>query len=311
MIVTVTLNPAVDKLAHVQSLRLEEVNRLTHVESDAGGKGINVSRTLAILNQPSIATGFLGGSSGNYISSLLQRENIQCHMIDIIGNTRTNLKVIDEQKRFMQFNEEGPFVLQHEMDQLLDYLRLVLDGSSILVLSGSMPRGCSRSTYANIIEIAKENHALVFLDTTINNVLDAIHAQPHIVKISNHDLQRVYHIDHELSEAEILDYGKQFIGNDINMLIVSRDNLGVYLITAYKTYHCEAMDLKIVSAVGAGDAFVAGFIAGLSEGHQDSDLLKLAGACYAATTQCKKSHANHRQDIEKYLDQVSIRVIEN
>ena len=310
MIVTVTLNPAVDKLAYVHSLRLEEVNRLTHVESDAGGKGINVSRTLALLEVPSIATGFLGGSSGNYIYSLLQREYIQCHMIEIIGNTRTNLKVIDEEKHFMQFNEEGPFILQKEMDELMDYLRLCLDGSSILVISGSMPRGCSRSTYTNMIEIAKENDALVFLNTTMNHTMDAIDAKPDIIKISNHDLERIFHLDHELNEEEIIFYGKKFIQDKSNMLIVSRDNQGIYLITQPKTYHCEPMDLEIISSVGANDAFVAGFIAGLQEGYKDSELLKLAGACYAATTQSTKSCAYSRKQIESYLEQVSIRVIE-
>lgn len=309
MIVTVTLNPAVDKLAHASSLCLAEVNRLTHIESDAGGKGINVSRTLATLGIPSIATGFLGGGSGAFIHSLLKKENIQCHMIDILGNTRTNLKVTDGKNHFMQFNEEGPFILQNEMDELLDYLRLSLNISNILVLSGSMPRGCAKNTYASIIEIAKENHALVFLDTSINNVKEAIQAKPDIIKMSHRDLQKFMKIDHDLSEEEIILYGKEFIDQKINMLIVSRDDQGIYLITMPKVYHCEPMDLAMVSAVGAGDAFVAGFIAGLSMGTCDSELLKLAGACYAATTQCKKSHVRNRQEIDQYLDKIKIRVI--
>ena len=158
MIVTVTLNPAVDKVARLDKIKQHEVNRLTKVESDAGGKGINVSRTIKTLHGYSIATGFLGGSGGNFIDCLLQREEIDSHMIHIIGNTRSNLKIVDDENQMSEFNEEGPFILQNEQDELFDYLRINLDQECVLVISGSMPKGMSRSTYYNLIEMAKEKY---------------------------------------------------------------------------------------------------------------------------------------------------------
>lgn len=211
MIVTVTLNPAVDKVARLDAIREYEINRLSKVESDAGGKGINVSRTIKALHSVSIATGFLGGSGGNFIDCLLQREEIESHMIQIIGNTRNNLKIVDADNRMTEFNEEGPFILQSEQDELFDYLRGCLDGECILILSGSMPKGMSRSTYSRLIEMAKENGSVVILDTTYRHLADSIEAKPAIVKASPDELRQLYHIDHELSEAELIQCGKRMI----------------------------------------------------------------------------------------------------
>ncbi|WP_071441512.1 1-phosphofructokinase family hexose kinase [Traorella massiliensis] len=305
MIYTCTLNPALDKMGYVEKIQLNQMNRLTHIENDAGGKGINVSRDIKALNHKSVAVGFLGGSAGTFIEMLLRREDIDHHMIEILGNTRTNLKVFDE-NGVSEFNEEGPFVLNDELEALLDFFRSHLDERCILVISGSMPKGCGLDTYKRIIEIAKENEALVFLDTSMKYLLPSLEAHPDIVKITSADLAKLNHIDARLSEEEIASMGRNFIRQNCEMLCVSHENQGIYLITKNKILHCTPMDLEIKSKVGVGDAFVAGFVVGLENGLRDEEVLRLAGASYAAASQRSNAHPKNYEEVHAYLDQIII-----
>ena len=305
MIYTCTLNPALDKMGYVEKIQLNQMNRLTHIENDAGGKGINVSRDIKALNHKSVAVGFLGGSAGTFIEMLLRREDIDHHMIEILCNTRTNLKVFDE-NGVSEFNEEGPFVLNDELEALLDFFRSHLDERCILVISGSMPKGCGLDTYKRIIEIAKENEALVFLDTSMKYLLPSLEAHPDIVKITSADLAKLNHIDARLSEEEIASMGRNFIRQNCEMLCVSHENQGIYLITKNKILHCTPMDLEIKSKVGVGDAFVAGFVVGLENGLRDEEVLRLAGASYAAASQRSNAHPKNYDEVHAYLDQIII-----
>ena len=305
MIYTCTLNPALDKMGHVEKIRLNQLNRLSHIESDAGGKGINVSRDIKALNHESIAVGFLGGSAGTFIEMLLRREEIEHHMIEILGNTRTNLKIFDE-NGISEFNEEGPFILNDELEGLLDYFRDHLDCKSILVISGSMPRGCGTDTYKRLIEIAKENKSLVFFDTSMKYMFPSLEAHPDIVKMTSADLARMNHIDATLSEEEIAVMGRSFIDQYCQMLCVSHENKGIYLLTRNKMLHCAPMELEIMSKIGVGDAFVAGFVVGLENGLDDEEVLRLAGASYAAASQRSNAHPKSYEEVDAYLDRIVI-----
>lgn len=306
-IVTVTLNPAVDKVARLDAIREYEINRLSKVESDAGGKGINVSRTIKALHSVSIATGFLGGSGGNFIDCLLQREEIESHMIQIIGNTRNNLKIVDADNRMTEFNEEGPFILQSEQDELFDYLRGCLDGECILILSGSMPKGMSRSTYSRLIEMAKENGSVVILDTTYRHLADSIEAKPAIVKASPDELRQLYHIDHELSEAELIQCGKRMIEDyDLQMGITLVHQQCAYVFTASNVFKTEFPDVDVKTSVGAGDAFVAGFAVGMEQNADIHEVIQLASGCYTAAMLSKNAHPTDIHTIKEWAGRAEI-----
>lgn len=305
MIYTCTLNPAVDKMAHVEKIHLNQMNRLQHVESDAGGKGINVSRNIKILNHRSSAVGFLGGSAGTYIATLLEREGIEHHMIDILGNTRTNLKIFDE-NGMSEFNEEGPFILNDEMEALYDFFREHLDFKSILVISGSLPKGCGIDVYRKLTEIAHENGAIVFIDTSLKYLVPALAAQPEIVKMTSHDLASMNQIDASLNEREIMTMGRKLMEKNCEMMCISHENNGMYLLTENKMLHCEPLDLEMKSRVGVGDAFVAGFVVGLEKGLNDEEVLRLAGSVYAAASQQTNCHARNYEEVMKYMKEIKI-----
>lgn len=307
MIVTVTLNPAVDKVARLDTIREYEMNRLSKVESDAGGKGINVSRTIKALHSVSIATGFLGGSGGNFIDCLLQREEIESHMIQIIGNTRNNLKIVDAENRMTEFNEEGPFILQSEQDELFDYLRSNLDGECILILSGSMPKGMSRSAYSNLIEMAKESGSVVLLDTTYRHLIDSIDAHPTIVKISPEEMRQLYKYEKELSEEELISCGRKMIEDyDLQMGITILPQKCAYVFTASNVFKTEFPTIDMKTSVGAGDAFVAGFAVGLEQNAEIHDVIKLASGCYTAAMLSKNAHPTDLHTIKEWAAKAEI-----
>lgn len=174
------------------------------------------------------------------------------------------------------------------------------------MISGSLPKGCSDSTYQKLCEIAHENGAKVFMDTSFKLLEPALCEKPEIIKISSYDLARYNHIDAQLKEEEIKTMGKQFLNQYCDYLCVSTENNGIYLLTKDKTYHCAALDLKIKSRVGVGDAFVAGFVVGLDVKTNDSDALRLAGACYAAASQRINAHPKSYYEISSYLDEIQI-----
>lgn len=307
MIVTVTLNPAVDKSAHLEVINKHSINRLQGVESDAGGKGINISRTIKRLNRSSIATGFLGGSAGTFIHCLLEREGIDSHMIDIIGNTRTNLKIFDGEQGISEFNEEGPFVLQHEMDELTDYLRTHLSDNSVVVLAGSLPQGVSQTTYSSLIEVIKEANCLACIDTNLTQTSYCLDCEADIVKLNAHEIQAYYQIDHELDEKEILYYAHQIMNKGVGMMIVPNGYKGIYLITHSKAFHCSLKDILPKSRAGASDAFIAGVVVGLKEGMSDSQIVQLATTSYGATLLSKHAYPISYESIEALNDYTVIR----
>ncbi|MGN1343625.1 MAG: 1-phosphofructokinase family hexose kinase [Traorella sp.] len=305
MIYTCTLNPALDKIGQVSKVQFHQINRLSRMESAAGGKGILVSKGIRALNHDSIAVGFLGGSIGSYVEMLLKRDDLHYHMIDILGNTRTNLKIIDEQG-MSEFNEPGPFILSDELEALYDYFRSHLDQRSILVISGSMPNGCGIDTYANLIQIAHDNGSIVFLDTNYDCLVSSLNVHPNIVKLKSKDLARYFQIEKDMTDEEIKKYGQLFIQDNCDMLCVSCDTKGIFMVTSQKMLHCLPLNLEMKSRLGVGDAFVSGFVVGLENNMSDEEVLRLAGASYAAASQKANAQVRDCDEILKYMDIVKI-----
>ena len=310
MIYTVTLNPAVDKIARLNEIKVNELNRVSKIETDAGGKGINVSRTIKCLQSSSIAVGFLGGSTGSFVDCLLQREDIDAHMVGIIGNTRTNLKIMDGDNQLTEFNEEGPFILQNEFDELLDYLRNQLDSNSVLVISGSMPKGLSRSTYTQLIELAKDAGSTVLLDTTLTLFKDAKEACPQIVKLAEADLASYYHIDEVLSEELKITLLKRLISEGIEIAILIDSHSDAYVASASHVYKCHAQNVEVKTMIGAADSFIAGFVVGLEKKYEMIDLLKLACGCFVAASLSKNARPTDLHSVNEHERDTLVEILD-
>ncbi|WP_312641267.1 PfkB family carbohydrate kinase, partial [Hydrogenoanaerobacterium sp.] len=163
MIITVTLNPALDKTVEVDSLLLGGLNRLRNVTIDAGGKGINVSKMISALGGQSIATGYVGGSSGDELLHRLEKLKIQHSFVSVQDTTRTNLKVVSAEG-VTELNEPGVQVTESEHTSLRRKLLSYSAPDTLYVLSGSLPRNADRSLYKTLTQELRSTGAKVFVD---------------------------------------------------------------------------------------------------------------------------------------------------
>lgn len=136
MIVTVTMNPAIDKTVDIDRLQHGGLNRIQKVEYDAGGKGINVSKTIQELGGTSVATGFLGGNAGRTIESVLNDKGIQNDFITVDGETRTNTKVFEQTGEVTELNEPGPMISDGQIGQLMEKLEGYANAQTLFILAG-------------------------------------------------------------------------------------------------------------------------------------------------------------------------------
>ena len=148
MIITVTLNPALDKTVEIPDFSIDAVGRITKMRTDPGGKGLNVSKVIAKLGGASTAVGLLGGATGRRIADAMDALGIACKFTFVEGETRTNLKVIDPVRHTnTDLNEPGLTVTQETLDGMLAALTQSIRSGDIVVLSGSLPKGAPADTY--------------------------------------------------------------------------------------------------------------------------------------------------------------------
>lgn len=190
MIVTVTMNPAIDRTVWVDRLVPGSLNRIRRAQNDPGGKGINVSKTIRALGGDSVAAGFLAGESGRFIERALKEQGIRCDFVYASGETRTNTKVIEENGAMTELNEPGPHIDKKELEELLQKLLGYAGPQTLFVLSGSVPAGVEKSIYADIVRMAREKGAKVLVDADGELFARAAAEGPDLVKPNREELAR-------------------------------------------------------------------------------------------------------------------------
>lgn len=274
MILTVTLNPAVDMSYKLATLNLDTVNRVTDISKTAGGKGLNVARVAKQLGAKVSATGFLGGNLGDFISQQITEQGIEDQFARISGNTRNCIAVIHEGQQ-TEILESGPTITAEEMAAFLisftDYAR----DKEIIALSGSLPKGLPTDFYAQLIEIANELNVPVILDTSGETLFNAVKGEykPFMIKPNEEELAGLLG-KQELEEKEIIESLHSVLFTDIPLVVVTRGAAGAIVKYHDVIYRVSAPEIKAVNAVGSGDSVVAGFATGLTQNLADDELIK-------------------------------------
>lgn len=288
MIITVTMNPAIDKTVDVDTLNIGGMNRVKSIIQDAGGKGINVSKTIHALGGETLATGFLGGDAGRMIKYSLSQLGINHDFVTIEGETRTNTKIIDKSNnnKVTELNEPGPNILSNELEELCNKLEQYASPDNIFVFSGSIPNGVSPTIYAQLIRKLNKKQARVCVDADGTLLTEAVKAKPLIVKPNNYELKKYFGIDSEISDAALLDRGRMLIKDGPQIVVISCGNQGAYFINKDLIYYSPGIDIHTHSTVGAGDAMVAALTYGLDKNmtFEESCKLSIAASAGACTT---------------------------
>lgn len=256
MIYTITLNPSIDYIVQIDQLNLGELNRMKQDYKLPGGKGINVSRVLNQLNVPNLATGFLGGFTGEFIREWLREEGVKTGFVTVKDDTRINIKLKHGEET--EINGLGPVISEKEINEFLDAMDKVT-ADDIVILSGSVPPSLGKDFYNRIIQICKEKQAEFMIDTTGQELLNALPNKPILIKPNHHELGELFHV--QLNDVnELIPYGKKCLELGAQHVIVSMAGDGALLFTGEDVYFAEALQGELKNSVGAGDSMIAGFI---------------------------------------------------
>ena len=287
MIVTVTLNAAVDRTLTVPNFQRGQRHRASAGVTLAGGKGINVARALKILGVPVVATGLVGGVTGTRIVEELTAEAILNDFVHIEGESRTSTAVVDPTgNTYTEINEWGPSVTEQELGVLLDKLHYLTQGAELVIFAGSLPRDVSEGFYAEAIHDLARRHVLSVLDTEGEPLRLGAEAEPFLVSPNQREAEALvgqeFHDDEDFRLAldQIAELGPRNV-------LVTTDRGCVALLREERDsrhFHAVAPRVDPVSTVGSGDVLLAAFVAARHSGKSPEDALRAAVAAGAAAT---------------------------
>jgi 1-phosphofructokinase family hexose kinase len=313
MIITVTLNAAIDKSLSVPNFRLGRRHRTVEQRTIAGGKGVNIARTLKALGQPVIATGFAGGVTGTHIVEQLTEESILNDFVRIREESRTNTSVLDPTTgQQTEINERGPLVSEREVELFRDKLLYLARGAAIVVFAGSLPPGVEPDIYAALIGDLERMEVTTVVDTDGEPLRQAVRAEPDVVSPN-------------VLEAEEL-VGHEFAGEEERSLVV-REIAALGPREAIMTLPdgCFAQVLvdgqprvkrarieprEPIAKSGSGDAFLAGYLAARYEGRAPDQCLRFGVACGAESTGRLGAGLIDPREARRLMGDVELSVVE-
>lgn len=306
MIVTVTMNPAIDKTIEIERLQVCGLNRIQKVEYDAGGKGINVSKTIWELGGESIATGFLGGNAGKTIAAVLEEKGIQNDFIWVQGETRTNTKIFEKNGAVTELNEPGPVISSKQVEQLMKKLEGYAKEDTLFILAGSIPSGVDIQVYKKIIELVHGKGAKVLLDADGELFRTALPAKPDIIKPNRVELEEYAGYDYRASNEELQALAKDLMGQGIETVAVSMGKSGAMFVRDGYEVNCPALSVKAHSTVGAGDAMVAALAYSWDKNLSNEEMVQLCMATSAGAVTTIGTKPPTKELVETLKEQVVI-----
>lgn len=310
MIITVTFNPAIDKTAEVKTMVAGGLNRLSNVMQDAGGKGVNVSKTIHAFGGNSLCTGFLAGSAGEYIDAALKKLNIASDFVWVNGMTRTNLKVLDEDMELTELNEAGPEIGLDEVNQLVEKICELCKKDTIVVLSGNVSKGVDTNIYHTMIERIKAEGGRVVFDADGELFAKGVSARPLVIKPNKYELATYFEVDQNVSNEEIIKLAKTLLNEDTQYVVVSMGKEGSIFITKDAVIQAEALKVEAHSSVGAGDAMVAGISYAIEQNYSLEEMIRFAVAASAGAVMTKGTQPAEKEVVEELKQKVVLKTLE-
>lgn len=308
MITTITLNPAIDKTIVVENFNLNSVNRVKHVYEDFGGKGINVSKVLNCLNAKNVAIGFIGERNYGVVQNLIKKEKLVTDFILIDALTRVNTKIVDPINiSTTDINEVGFTVQLMQLEQLKVMIRSYSKESDFVVFSGSVCQGISNKDFKEMMELAKPSKIVLDADRDIFKI--GLTCSPYLIKPNIHELEDYLKIK-LVTTQEIVNASLKLIEDfNIQYVLVSLGEKGSVLVSKSVSIFASALNVNVVSTVGAGDSMLAGFLYGLSMHMSLEDALKYANCCGGFAVSGESLIEFKRRDIKDALSLISVEVI--
>lgn len=310
MIITITLNPAIDKTISISDFKVDHVNKIESQRIDPAGKGINVSKVIKALNGESIALGIIGGETGNEIKRYLNDKGIKNDFVNVDKKTRSNLKIVDYVNHtFTDINEQGAFVNEIKQKEIVNKILEYANKDNLLVLSGSTPEGFDKTIYKEIVEKAQAKGAKVILDASENLFLEGIKSAPYLIKPNVHELEVALNVSIE-NHSDIVRAARKIIELGVKLVVVSDGGNGSIFVTREEAFIAKGIKVEVKSTVGAGDSMVAAIAYGLDQKLELKDIMVLASAVSTANVMTEGTQTGDLSIIESLKEKVRIEKID-
>ena len=306
MIVTVTLNPALDKTVTLPGFAVNTVNRVQTVRLDPGGQGINGSKAVLALGGKTLAISVLGGANGGYIKSAMDAMGLPNHMILSEGPTRTNLKIVDPVLGTnTDINEPGSPLPEDVLKKVWTVLSEAVQPGDTVVFAGKNPPGMSDDFPAAWIRALKAKGVRVCVDTVGKPMIMALAEGPDIIKPNKEELSEL--IGRELrTDEEIIAAAKELVANGVGLAAVSMGSSGAIFVTANHCIRGYSPKVSVGSTVGAGDSMMAALAYYTEAGCSLEETARRAIATASAKVMCSGSEAPDLAAILPLIDRVRI-----
>jgi 1-phosphofructokinase len=284
-ILTLTLNPALDLTVEVARLEPGQVNRSDAMHTHAAGKGVNVAQVLADLGHTLTVSGFLGEDNAQAFETLFTQRGFIDAFIRVPGETRSNIKLAEQDGRITDLNGPGPVVDEAAQQALLERLEHIAPGHDVVVVAGSLPRGVSPQWLQALIVRLKKLGLNVALDTSGEALRVALAAGPWLIKPNTEELADALGcaVVSELAQAQA---AQRLHAQGVEHVVISHGADGVNWFSVGSALHASPPKVSVASTVGAGDSLLAGMLHGLLSADTPEQTLRTATAIAAmAVTQ--------------------------
>lgn len=284
-ILTLTLNPALDLTVQLPELAPGQVNRSNAMHTHAAGKGVNVAQVLADLGHELTVSGFLGEDNLAAFETLFAKRGFVDAFIRVPGETRSNIKLAENDGRITDLNGPGPLVNEAAQQALMDRLDQIAPGQDAVVVAGSLPQGVSPQWLHALIRRLKNLGLNVALDTSGEALRAGIAAGPWLIKPNTEELADALGCE-VISVAAQAEAASCLHAQGIEHVVISHGADGVNWFSVGSAMHATPPKVSVASTVGAGDSLLAGMLHGLLSADTPEQTLRTATAIAAlAVTQ--------------------------
>lgn len=278
MILTVTLNAAIDKRYVVEEFKVGEVNRVKECAYVPGGKGLNVSKPAAVAGAEVVATGFVGGHAGNYIEASLKDYHVKSAFYHLESESRSCINIWDEKNCVQtEFLEPGFTVTESEFQGFVEEFKELVKKADVVAMSGSVPKGLDGTAYQKLVKVVKDAGKKVILDTSGKLLEMGIEACPTMIKPNIDEIRML--TGKECNEiGEIVEAAKEIHARGVEVVAVSLGADGSLAVSDEGVFRAIVPRIDAVNTVGCGDSMIAGFALGFAEGLGIEETLRKASA---------------------------------
>ena len=295
MITTITLNVAVDKAYVIGKLTDHTVMRVNRCTNTAGGKGLNVAKVVHLCGEEVQATGFVGGFNGAYVEDMLKKQNIPSRFVHVQGESRSCINVLDEDGGSTEFLEPGEPIRPEEVQEFLDQFDDIIADSSVVTISGSVPKGVDVTMYAKLIEKIKAQGKKVVLDTSGALLKESIKACPTMVKPKTDEIEDLLGIKVN-NHKDLVEGAKKLHEMGIPVVVVSLGGDGALVVSDEGVFRGQPPKIEVVNTVGCGDSMTAAFAVAFARGLSVQEALRYAIAVSAANAMTMETGSFREED---------------